>query len=538
MTNADTNVADYVIVGAGAAGPVLAARLSENPEVTVVLLEAGGENTDDRGRMQGAFFLLWGGEADWGYATTAQPELNGRQIYVPRGRVMGGSTAINVGAWLRGSQADYDGWAGLVGDKGWAFENALRVFRQIEDTDRGPSEWRGSGGPVGMADLPAPTALADTLLEGFTEAGYGPRGDVDAESPYVADRYQTIFPEGYRQTIADAYLGEDVRSRPNLTIITRAFARRVSFDGTRATGVVYRKDGRDHEVSATREVVLSAGAINTPQLLMLSGVGPAGHLREHGIDVVADAPGVGENLQDHLFAPVRGVARPGVEGSYPANTDEATLAEWRAGRTGPAAYWQQNGVGFVATTPGLPGPDFELMFQYNPDLGDGTLFSGEDIAGRSGYTIAAILLQPRSRGTVRLASTDPEEHPVIDPRYLSHPEDLATFVRGLRASHKITQSPSLAPYTEQVHPPVDASDEVYEKLVRDDATTAFHPVGTAKMGDSSDPFAVTDPQLRVRGVQGLRIADASVFPTIIRGHTMAPTVFVAERAAELLRTAQ
>ncbi|MEW2401852.1 GMC family oxidoreductase N-terminal domain-containing protein [Streptomyces sp. NPDC046862] len=529
--------ADYVIVGAGAAGPVLAARLSENPDVNVVLLEAGQENTDDRGRTQGAFFLLWGGEADWSYSTTAQPELNGRQIYTPRGKVMGGSTAINVGAWLRGSQADYDGWAGLVGDKGWAFENALRVFRQVEDTDRGPSEWRGSGGPVRMADLPSPTSLADTLLQGFAEAGYGPRGDVDAETPYAADRYQTIFPEGYRQTIADAYLDEATRSRPNLTIVTGAFARRVVFDGTRATGVVYRKDGSDHTVSATREVVLSAGAINTPQLLMLSGIGPTAHLREHGIDVIADVPGVGENLQDHLFAPVRGIAQAGVEGSYPARADEAALAEWRAARTGPAAYWQQNGVGFIATTPDLPGPDFELMFQYNPDLGDGTLFTG-DVEDRTGYTIAAILLQPHSRGTIRLASADPDEHPVIDPRYLSHPEDLAAFVRGLRAAHKITESPSLAPYTEQVHPPVDAPDAVYESVIRSDASTAFHPVGTAKMGAASDPFAVTDPQLRVRGVQGLRVADASVFPTIIRGHTMAPTVFVAERAAELLRSAR
>ncbi len=525
---------DYVIVGAGAAGPILAARLSENPATNVVLLEAGQENTYEAGRIQGAFFNLFGGEADWAYMTAAQPGLNGRQIYQPRGKVMGGSTAINVGAWLRGCRADYDGWA-AAGATGWDFDAALKIFRRVEHTDRGPSEWRGGDGPIRMADLPSPTSLADTLLRGFVEAGYGPLGDTAGRTPYAADRIQTIFPDRYRRTPADAYLDATVRARSNLTVITGAFVTRVLFEGARATGVIYRQDGVEHQVLVSGEVVLCAGAINTPQLLMLSGVGPAEHLREHAIAVVADVPGVGENLQDHLCARVRVLSAAGVEGSYPARSDEHAIAQWRADRTGPAAYWPENGVGFIATEPDAAGPDFELVFQYNPDLGDGALFKGVTEADqRTGYTVGAILLQPASRGVIRLASADPDDHPLIDPRFLSHPDDLPAFVRGLRAAQRITQSPALSPYTDQVYPALDADDSKVGQFVRAEATNVYHPVGTAKMGDLADPLTVVDAHLRVRGVQGLRVADASVFPTVIRGHTMAPTVFVGERAAELI----
>jgi choline dehydrogenase len=524
---------DYVIVGAGAAGPVLAARLSEDPGITVALLEAGGENTRDVGRMQGAFFFTWGTDMDWGFVTEPQPSLGGRKVGEPRGRVVGGSTAINVGAWMRGCAADYDAWE-AAGAAGWNAGAALEVFRRVEDSVRGPSEWRGRGGPLSMRELPTPTPFADTLLQAFTEAGLGPRGDVNGESLAVADRYETLFPHGIRRTPADAYLDEAARRRPNLRVITGAHVTRVLTDGPRATGVAYLHDGETLQVHARREVILCAGAFGTPQLLMLSGIGPAEALRAHGLPVVADLPGVGANLQEHLAVSLRALSPPGAGGPPAAIPGPSDLEAWRRDRSGLAAYWSQNGVGFVRSSPTQSSPDLELMFQYVSDLSGGHFAQVPDAAARGGWTITAILLQPRSRGTVTLASADPLAPPRIDPRFLAEPEDEATLVAGLRAAQRIAATPALRPHTEYLVPSAQADDAELRAWIRAEAGIAFHPVGSARMGAADDPMAVVDSMLRVRGVQGLRVADASVFPTTIRGHTMAPTVMVAERAAELI----
>ncbi len=525
---------DYIVVGAGAAGPVLAARLSEDPQVQVALLEAGGENTNDVGRMQGAFFYTWGSPMNWGFKTEPQANLDARVIDEPRGRVMGGSTAINVGAWMRGCAADYDAWE-AAGATGWNWQRVLEIYRRVEDTDRGPNAWRGQGGPLAMADLPTPTPFSDTLLQGFTEAGLGPRGDVNGETPFVADRYQTLFPQRQRRTPADAYLNAEVRQRPNLRILTDAQATRVLMQGQRAVGVAYQHQGQPRQLAARREVVLCAGAFGTPQLLMLSGMGPAAHLRDHQLAVVADLPGVGSHLQEHLVVTLRGLSPRGAGGPMPAWPQPADLDTWRRDRSGPAAFWVQNGVGFIRTSPELPGPDVELMFQYTPDVAGGHFQHVPDAAERGGYSIAMILLQPRSQGTVRLASAHPLDSPLIDPAFLSDPADEATLMAALRTVHRITQTPALRPHTEHLHPPLEASDAALREWIRRDAGIAFHPVGSARMGAADDPMAVLDPALRVRGVQGLRVADASVFPNTIRGHTMAPTVMVAERAAQLIR---
>ncbi|MGW3650271.1 GMC family oxidoreductase [Streptomyces sp. NPDC000878] len=526
----------YVIVGAGTAGPVIAARLTEDPGVEVVLLEAGKENTNEASYTQGAFFALHGSEADWQYETTKQPGIGGRSITHPRGKVVGGSCALNIGAWLRGTLGDYDVWA-EEGAEGWDGAQALSTYQRIEDTDRGPSQWRGSGGPMTLTDVTSPTSLPDVLLEGFTEAGYGPRGDVAGASPYVADRYQTIFKARTRRTPADAYLTEEVRARPNLRIVTEALVTRIVFDGTRATGLVYEQGGSEHTLDVEREVVLCAGVINTPQLLMLSGVGPAAHLREHGIGVVADLPGVGENLHDHPVAPVVAVAPAGVGGSYQGNPlSEESFAQWRLDRSGPAAFFSQNGVGFVARTSGSPVPDYELLFDYNPDISDDNPVAGATGGDqRSGYKVWAVLLHPKSRGTLRLASASPHDKPVIDPQYLSHPDDLRDLIEAMRHAQKVTRSPSLAPYTETVYPAVGASDAEFQEAILKTMYTTFHLVGTARMGDPSDERTVVDPQLKVCGVTGLRVADASVIPTLISGHTIAPSVMIGERAAELIR---
>ena len=526
----------YVIVGAGTAGPVIAARLTEDPAVEVVLLEAGKENTYEAGRSQGAFFGMFGTEADWNYETTAQPGIGGRAITHPRGKVVGGSTALNVGAWLRGSAGDYDRWA-EEGARGWGWAETLRTYLRIENTDRGPSQWRGSGGPVTVQDMPSPTNLPDLLLDAFSEAGYGPRGDVDGRTPFVADRYQSLFVARTRRTTADAYLTDEVRARPNLRLVTEAFVTRIVFEGTRATGVVYEHDGTEHGLSVQREVILSAGVINTPQLLMLSGVGPATHLREHGIAVVADVPGVGENLHDHPYVPIQAMAPKGVGGSYQENPlSKEAFAQWRLDRSGPTAFFSQNGVGFVARTPGAAVPDYEFLFDYNPDVSGNSPLGGADGgAQRSGYKIWAVLMHPKSRGSVRLASPDPHNKPVIDPRYLSHPDDLADLIDAMRQAQKITQAPSLAGHTESVYPAIGAPDSEFEAAIRKSMYTTFHLVGTARMGDLADPGTVVDPELRVRGVAGLRVADASVIPSIISGHTAAPSVLIGERAADLIR---
>lgn len=532
----------YVIVGAGTAGPVIASRLSEDPAVEVVLLEAGKENVYETSRTQGAFFTLFGSEADWQYETTGQQGIGGRAIVHPRGKAVGGSCILNIGAWMRGVPADYDVWA-QEGATGWDGAEALRLFLRIEDTERGPSQWRGSGGPITLSDLPSPTNLADDLLFAFTEAGYGPRGDIDGATPYVADRYQSIFKARTRRTPADAYLTEDVRARPNLSIITEAMVTKVVFEGTRASGVVYEKGGTEHTLDVEREVILSAGVINTPQLLMLSGIGPAGHLREHNIEVVADVPGVGENLHDHPVAPVVVRAPQGVGGSYLGDpTSDEALAQWRLDHSGPAAFFSQNGVGFVAENEGDAIPAYELLFDYNPEItsdspvGGPTAEPGE-VEQRSGYKVWAVLLHPKSRGTLRLASADPHDKPVIDPGYLSHPDDLPAIVEAMRHAQKLTQSPSLAPYTESVYPAIGAPDSEFHEAILKSMYTTYHLAGTARMGDFSGEMTVVDPQLRVRGVTGLRVADASIIPVLISGHTIAPSVMIGERIAELIRNA-
>lgn len=528
---------DYIVVGSGAGGAPVASRLSEDANSTVAILEAGGENTNDVSRILGAFFRVWGTDYDWKYNTTNQPGLNGRSIYHPRGHVIGGSTAINVGVWQRGCKEDYDSWQ-AEGAEGWNFENALRMFHQIENTTRGSDEYRGRGGMMYMEDAPSASSLADTLLDAYVEAGLGNLGDTNGADPYVMSRTQVIYKNHSRLTAADNYLSDEIRQRPNLTVIPNALVLRVLFEGTKVTGVEYEMNGETHTLLAEKEVILSAGAFNTPKLLKLSGVGPKAELEKLGIPVVADVPGVGNNLRDHLMVSYNAISAQGVDVSVPGDASDTAIEEWRKTKNGPAIYYTGNNIGFTSVNKEYNGPDFEVMSGYTSGAtGKEPEYKNiPDAAQRSGYVVYAAIMQPKSTGSVTLQSADPHDAPLIDPQYLSNPEDIATFVKAFRAVQEMASTSALQPYTQASSPALTASDEEIEQYIRNNASTVFHPVGTARMGDLTDPMVVVDNTLRVRGVEGLRVADASVMPQPNRGHTMSPTIYIGEMAAEIIKS--
>jgi choline dehydrogenase len=525
---------DYLVIGAGAGGCPVASRLSENPDWQIAIIEAGGENTNDISRIPGAFTRVWGTDYDWKYKTTKQRGLYERIISHPRGHVMGGSTAINVGFWLRGSKGDYNSWD-LETVPRWTFDTALRLFTEkIEDTCRGPNEYRGRGGMMHLQDVPSPSILSEKLEQGFNEVGFGIIADTNATDPRSVYRAEAIFRDHYRLTVADNYLSEKIRARENLDVITNTFVRRILFQEKRVVAVEVEFEGLIRVVNVTKEVILSAGAFNTPQILKLSGIGPREELEELGVELVSYVPGVGENLSDHLMSPINVFSPPGVDASVPMDSSDAAIAQWRKDRSGPAIYWSSNTVGYFAFGKTFD-PDIELVMDYNPISvsSDLTAASSKD-EKRGGYTINVILLQPASRGRVVLQSRDPKVPPLIDPCYLTERDDVARFIRAIRKATEITQSAPLMPFTDIVRPALGLSDIELEDHIRATATTVFHPAGTARIGTDFDPMAVVDPLLRVRGVEGLRVADTSVLPRVIRGHTMAPTIVVGEHLAEII----
>ncbi|WP_019634138.1 GMC family oxidoreductase [Actinomadura atramentaria] len=507
---------DYVVVGGGTSGPVVAARLAEDPDLSVLLLEAGPPLTLTESLAPALWPRTLGGPIDWGFRTVPQPGLDGRVVDWPRGRVLGGSSALNLGGWIRGHRSDYDAW-GEYGGPGWDHAALLPLYRRAEDSGRGPAPWRGVGGPVTLREPGPPGPVYEAVERAVAEAGFGGRTDVNGPDPFGSDVQEMTFADGERRTPAAGYLRAD---RPNLAVRTGVRVTRVVVEGGRAVGV--EADGG--LVRARREVVLSAGTIGSAHLLLLSGIGPAAHLAEHGIDVVADVPGVGGNLHDHLRVAVHVHAGPDAGAPAPLVSDE-NLRLWETTRGGPLRDLAGGGVAFLRTDEEYCAPDVELLIATGPAPGR---------PDRTGYMLAPVVLQPLSRGTLRLASADPADAPLLDPAYLAEPEDLATLVAGLRAALWVTEQPALAPYTEGRSLAPDASREELEAYVRANADTVFHPVGTARLGPDDDPLAVVDGRLRVRGVTGLRVADASVIPVITRGHTMAPAVVVGERAADIL----
>lgn len=533
-------VFDYVIVGGGSAGATLAARLSEDPAASVCLLEAGGEGDHLLIRVPaGVVGILpgYGHISNWAYRTTPQPGLNGRRGYQPRGRCLGGSSAINAMLYVRGHRADYDGWA-KQGCEGWSWDECLPYFRRSENNQHGADDVHGGDGPLQVSDQASPRPISRAFVEAartcqHREIADFNTGDNEGAGLYQVTQFHDRDRRGERCSAAAAYLAPIRATRANLTVLTHAHATRILIEDRRAVGVAFRQGRRDRVVRARREVIVSGGAFGSPQLLMLSGIGPADEIRRHGIRPVVDLPGVGQNLQDHLDFTQAWTTKDTDNFGIGLSAGLKLVGEilkWRRDGTGMIATPFAEGAAFLKTLPDLPLPDVQLHFVISiVDDHARKLHAG------NGYSCHVCALRPYGRGEVFLQNADPFAAPGIDPAYLSDPRDLATLIRGARLVRTIMQAPAMRPYVGRelfgVHD--DMTDAEWEHHIRARADTIYHPVGTCRMGH--DPLAVVDPQLRVRGVDGLRVVDASIMPTLIGGNTNAPTIMIAERAADFIR---
>ena len=522
---------DYVVVGGGTAGCVLANRLTADGRTRVLLLEAGPADRSPWIHIPiGYGKTMFDPRYNWGFETDPESGMEGRRLYWPRGRGLGGSSSINGLIYVRGQPEDYDAWL-AQGNAGWGWKDVLPYFLRMERNSRGASALHGGDGPQWCSDIGRPHELMEAVIAGAREMGVPRNDDFNGERQEGVGYYQLFTRRGLRCSTAVGYL-RPARRRPNLAVRTGAQATRLVFEGGRAVGVEYRRDGALHVEKAAREVVLAAGAVQTPQLLQLSGVGPGELLRRFGIPVVADVPGVGENLQDHLqLRLIYKVSKP-----ITTNDDLRSLAgrariglEWLLFRRGPLAVGINQGGLFARLLPGARTPDIQFHF--------GTLSA--DVAGGAphpwpGCTFSVCQLRPASRGSIRIASPDPFARPSIRPNYLDAEIDRRYAVESLRYARRLAATRALAPYlaSEYRPGPEVASDEALLDFARRYGQTIFHPVGTCRMGP--DAASVVDPQLRVRGVRGLRVVDASIMPTLVSGNTHAPVVMIAEKAAEMM----
>ena len=522
---------DYIVVGAGSAGCVLANRLSADPRKTVALLEAGGRDSSPWIHIPVGYFKTMGNAAtDWCYRTEPDDGLNGRSIAWPRGKVLGGSSSINGLLYVRGQAEDFDHWRQL-GNVGWSWSDVLPLFVRSESWELGADDYRGSNGPLAVSQTRLKREVIEAWIEAAVAAGYRKNEDYNGADQEGVGYFQQTARNGRRCSTAVAYL-RPVKSRTNLKVFTKAPAVRLKFDGRSATGVTVRLGGKDIDFSARSEIVLSAGAIASPQLLMVSGIGPADELNQHGIPIVHELPGVGKNLQDHLQA--RPVFRCrsstfNVEIGNPLR-QAAIALQYAVARNGPMTMAASLGTGFLKSRPEVDTPD--IQFHVQPFSADSPQEGPHKF---SAFTASVLQLRPESAGEILLKSARMADYPAIHPNYLSTQIDCDTLVEGIRIARRISEhEPLRSLVTSEFAPGPDIGDEYDDILdwARNTSTTIYHPSGTCKMG--TDPMAVVDPQLRVRGIDRLRVADASIMPTITSGNTNAPTIMIGEKASDLV----
>ncbi len=534
---------DYVIVGGGSGGATLASRLSEDPDVSVCLLEAGGKGDSLFVRVPVGTVAMISGRPkinNWALWTTPQDGLKGRRGFQPRGKALGGSSAINAMLYVRGHRADYDQWAQL-GCEGWSWDEVLPFFRRAENNVWGADEFHGDSGPLQVSDQRDPRPITRAFIDAAAQRQFRitrdfNRGDNEGFGLYQVTQFHDPARRGERCSAAAAYLHPVMGRRPNLTVVTGAQASRIVFDGKRAVGIEYRLGGKTQVVAAAREVVLSGGAFGSPQLLQLSGVGRPEDIQPHGIKMVHELPGVGQNLQDHLDFILAWKTRDrdnfGIGAIAAANLVKHAWA-WRRDGGGMFATPFAEGAGFLKTRPGLDLPDAQMHFVIGiVDNHARKLHAGH------GFCLHVCALYPHSRGRVFLESADPTARPGIDPRFLSDRRDLDTLIRAAKIARDLVLTPPLSRYCDRelfgLHDGM--TDAEWEDHIRSRADTIYHPIGTCRMG--ADDMAVVDSQLRVRGLEGLRVVDASVMPTLIGGNTNAPTIMIAEKAADLMKGAR
>jgi choline dehydrogenase len=500
---------DYIVIGAGSAGCVVANRLTEDPETTVLLLEAGNPDTKPEIHIPLDCTRLPGTEVDWGYFSEPEPYLGDRKIFCPRGKVLGGSSSINFLVYIRGNPADYDHWQEL-GNPGWSYQDVLPYFKRSENQQRGADAYHGVDGELSVTDVTSPATISQRFVDAAIALGYDYNPDFNGKQQEGAGPIQLTIKDGKRHSAAAAFL-VPILDRPNLTVQTSAFVTRLLFEGTRTIGVEYLHEGTLHQVKVNQEVILSAGSFDSPKILMLSGIGDATQLQAMGIPVVADLPGVGQNLQDHILVGV----------PYETSQNLHTVATSNGiAEAGLFVHSKLNqGV----------APDLELIF--GPMIWAPPGYPNSGI----GFTGLIALVHPENIGSVSLRSSNPQDAPVIRLNYLQSQSDVQKFIVGIRLMRQLFQTSAFDDFRDrEVAPGADVqSDDALEAYVRENCGTVFHPIGTCKMG--TDSMAVVDPELRVYGVEGLRVVDASVMPALITGHTNAPAIMIGEKAADLIK---